>query len=785
MFIMLKKELRQLFGSVRGFAVIAILLLFCGVYTVFRNMLTGTPSFSSSLPGIFPAFVLALPLLTYKSFSSERACGTNGLLYSLSLRPAHVVLGKYFAHLSILLISMAVIALYPLLLSFFGTVDMAESYFAWFGLLLLGAALLSLCLYLSVFFKKNWINWVLSAGVLLALLLINTFLTSIPSAAWFSFAVLELLLVGACVFLWLVIGSRIAAICATALPVALAFLFIFLPDIFLSLLPKLLSRFNPFSRFLGFIYGRFDLEGILFFICFTAFFVVLTVLTVSHRHDSEFDTVAQKITPAMTKKRLLLSASAFVLAILLIALNLLASLLPWSIRSRSLSNDPVFGLSTESKRLSRSLNEEVTLYLLCENGELGADPDILSFLKNYESQSSHISVDVVDTKTEAEFLTDHGIGAMEEGAVCFVVESARRYMLLSLADLYYYYYESDEGTLYLSPAEYSASAESLASLGYTMTPYFNGEEGITNAIRFVTLEKVPTVAIVQSAYQDESGNVIPLNAEINDTVVQSLRQYSCDVQYILSVSELTEEHEVLIFNSPLLDLTRAETDALSAWLEAGGSMILTTYCNTKEQPNLASVLAEYGLSADDKNIRVNEENTSYVNGSYHVAMAGAHKVTDPLVDSIVVSDVHAIYFDLDHPNTEITRLLYTTTSATRSSYDASTGKWTKLDEDPASYTYGAIAEKGDSKILWVSTPYLLDLCDPYMQNGNHQLLLSSIGFMSSEDLATIDLAANSMASNVLLVSLTAFVLWLIILVVLLPSALLAIGLLRRSVRRRA
>ena len=287
MTVMLKKELRRLFGGLRGFAVIAILLLLCGLYTVLQNMLAGSVSFALSLGGAFPALVFALPLLAAPTFSEEAQAGAAPLLYSLGFRTRDIVIGKYLAQLTVFLLSMLVVALYPLLLSFFGEIPMSESYFAWLGLLLLGASLLALCNVISIFFRRAWINWTVGALAILSLYHLNVYLLKLPSAPWFSFVLLEVIAVGICLWIFFVLGSRLVAACAAVLPAALALLFVFVPSLFQSLVPILLSRINPFSRFTGFIYGRMDLQGILYFLSVIALLLTVTVCIKAYRRDAE------------------------------------------------------------------------------------------------------------------------------------------------------------------------------------------------------------------------------------------------------------------------------------------------------------------------------------------------------------------------------------------------------------------------------------------------------------------------------------------------------------------
>ena len=81
-----------------------------------------------------------------RSISEERRQHTDQLLYSLPLSMGKVVLGKYLAMLTVLLLPMALMCLYPLILSAFGTVNFASAYSGMIGFFLLGAALVALML---------------------------------------------------------------------------------------------------------------------------------------------------------------------------------------------------------------------------------------------------------------------------------------------------------------------------------------------------------------------------------------------------------------------------------------------------------------------------------------------------------------------------------------------------------------------------------------------------------------------------------------------------------------
>ena len=287
MTVVYKKELRRLLGSWQAYTAMALMLLVCGVYVAFSNLLMGVADFSYPLVGSFLALIIALPLLCEDLFVSERKSGSNRMWYSLSFRPIDIVLGKYFAVLTVFLTVAAVLAFYPLLLSNFGELLLAKAYFAWLGYVLLGTTLLALCTLISAFGSRRLIPFLVGVGALLLLWLLQRFVTKLPVAPVFSYLCILLLLFGVAVFLWFVIGSRTAAVISLCLPVTATVLFAICTKHFAALFSKLLASVNPFSRYSGFIYGSFDLEGILFYLSVTVFFLLMTVLLLGYRRRDE------------------------------------------------------------------------------------------------------------------------------------------------------------------------------------------------------------------------------------------------------------------------------------------------------------------------------------------------------------------------------------------------------------------------------------------------------------------------------------------------------------------
>lgn len=103
-----------------GYVFSAFLLLFTGIYTMVYNLQSASVHFEYVLGSMSFVFLIIVPILTMRVLAEERRQKTDQLLYSLPLTMTQVVLGKFAAMLVVFAAPMAVICLYPVVLSAYG-----------------------------------------------------------------------------------------------------------------------------------------------------------------------------------------------------------------------------------------------------------------------------------------------------------------------------------------------------------------------------------------------------------------------------------------------------------------------------------------------------------------------------------------------------------------------------------------------------------------------------------------------------------------------------------------
>ena len=123
-----KRELRAYMNNVYGWLFMAIFLLFTGYMMFQNNLYDGMPEFELTLSASQYALLLLIPILCMRSMAEDRHNKTDMFYLSLPMKTASVVLGKYFAMLTVYAIPCAVICVYPLVLGLFGDVNFLSAY---------------------------------------------------------------------------------------------------------------------------------------------------------------------------------------------------------------------------------------------------------------------------------------------------------------------------------------------------------------------------------------------------------------------------------------------------------------------------------------------------------------------------------------------------------------------------------------------------------------------------------------------------------------------------------
>jgi ABC-2 type transport system permease protein len=187
--VIAKTELRRIFYSPLAWAILAVVLFILGLLflklvddylTTLQPQLMGVPGAPGVTdvvfaPVLFWAGVLMLtvsPLLTMRTFSEERSQGSLTLLTSAPLSTTEIVLGKYLALLLFTLVLLGLMTLMPLSLTMGTALDWGKIASGMLGLFLLLASFIAAGLYISSLMRTPLIAALISFGLLVFLVVL-------------------------------------------------------------------------------------------------------------------------------------------------------------------------------------------------------------------------------------------------------------------------------------------------------------------------------------------------------------------------------------------------------------------------------------------------------------------------------------------------------------------------------------------------------------------------------------------------------------------------------------
>lgn len=282
-----KKELRSYFTSMIGWVFIAFLLVLVGLYFMVYNLMNGYTNFSYVFQGVQMFFILLLvPVLTMRIVAEENRQKTDQLLYTSPVSVTKIILGKYLALLTLFAAAMAIICIYPLILSGLvkqvatGTesVDYAIAYGSALGFFLLGAAYIAIGLFISSLTESQVIAAVASGVIMIFTYLMTSLAELLPTGHTFVFWFLAVLVVILAFGLnaWIHNGW-LAALIGILAEIALTAVFILNTEAFDNLLGNTLSSISIIDRYNNFTLGIFDVSALIYYLSVSFLFVFITI----------------------------------------------------------------------------------------------------------------------------------------------------------------------------------------------------------------------------------------------------------------------------------------------------------------------------------------------------------------------------------------------------------------------------------------------------------------------------------------------------------------------------
>lgn len=283
-----KRELKSYFQSMIGYAFVAFVMLFTGIYFTAYNLQSGIPYFSYALTSTMLIFLVAVPVLTMKSFAEERKSKTDQLLLTAPVSVTGIVVGKFLAMVTVFLVPVLIDCLYPLVIKSQGSAYLKTDYAVILLYFLVGCAYIAIGMFLSALTESQIIAAVSTFAVLLVLYLWEGIIGFLPSAAKYNMVgVLAILFaIGYVIYAftknWIISGG-VAGIGVVASMIT----YFVKPEAYEGLLSNLLGKL-AFSTVLTDVIDNnlFDISSLILCVSIVFLFVFLTVQMIQKRRWS-------------------------------------------------------------------------------------------------------------------------------------------------------------------------------------------------------------------------------------------------------------------------------------------------------------------------------------------------------------------------------------------------------------------------------------------------------------------------------------------------------------------
>lgn len=282
-----KKELRTYFTSMIGYVFIALFLAIIGIYFYRDNLLSRVANFEYTVAQFSFIFVLLIPLLTMRLMAEENKQKTDQLLLTSPVTAGDIIIGKYFAVLTVLCFVIAIICTYPLIMTLYGDVPFATSYASLIGFMLLGGAYIAMGLFLSSLTDSQVVAAVITFIVFFATLFMEGVARSLSTNNKTAFMFFASLIVIICIILWIMMRNIVVCIGTGIIGIGiLASVYLFNPTLLDGAIVRFFSWLSVTGRFNNFYMGILDLADIIYYLSIIFVFLFLSIQAIKKKRWS-------------------------------------------------------------------------------------------------------------------------------------------------------------------------------------------------------------------------------------------------------------------------------------------------------------------------------------------------------------------------------------------------------------------------------------------------------------------------------------------------------------------
>lgn len=287
MLAVFKRDLKSFYVTMIGCAFTAFIVGIVGIYFSYYCLNSGYPYFGDVLCNVANIMLLALPIITMKSFAEEQKTKTDQILYTSRLSITKIVLGKFLAMTTVWLLPILLCCICPIIVNHLGRAHYSSDYSSILAVFLLGCAYIAIGMFISSLTESSIIAGVSTFAILLIFQLMNGITSFYSKTAFASLIGLLVLIVAFSGIYYLLTKNKyIAYLIAILGSIVLILLYFNNESSFNNLLPDFLNKIPLTSSLYNFSMKIFDVTALIYYISVIAVFIFLTTQSIKKRRYS-------------------------------------------------------------------------------------------------------------------------------------------------------------------------------------------------------------------------------------------------------------------------------------------------------------------------------------------------------------------------------------------------------------------------------------------------------------------------------------------------------------------
>lgn len=280
-----KKEMQGYFTSMIAYLFMAGFVVLVGIYFIYYCVSRSLTDFAGFvLPSTCMWFSLLIPIITMRLWAEERKQKTDQLLLTSPISVTKIVIGKYLAVITLFLITLCILMLYPFMLHFYGDVNWASIVIGFFGYFLVGCSLIAIGFFVSSLTENQIISAVVSAVVILLFFFLNNISDKLPGRARYTILFCGVIVVAVMLLFYFSTKKLLPSVIAGLIGVgAIAVTYFVKPSVYENGLAKFVDWFSVLDRFQNYVDGLLDVSSTVYYLSFIGVFLFLTVHTIEKK----------------------------------------------------------------------------------------------------------------------------------------------------------------------------------------------------------------------------------------------------------------------------------------------------------------------------------------------------------------------------------------------------------------------------------------------------------------------------------------------------------------------